>query len=467
MLFKQNFNVGTYHHTKPLMSNPSENERVDILIRDQKVAFVSLQFTDISGMVKHQTIPVAEFAAAVDHGIWFDGSSIEGFARIAESDMYLLPDVSTFQVIPYERGEDTTTARVICDTYTPDGKAFPGDPRHVLRRVVAEARAMGYEYMTGPEPEFFLFKRDALGRPTTEPHDQAGYFDISTDLGTDIRRQMVNALQGMGIEVEALHHEVAPGQHEIDFRYGEALPTADHVCTLKQVVKAIAQRNGLYATFMPKPLQGLNGSGMHIHQSLVDVKTGKNLFADTESEYGLSGLALSFIAGILEHAPAFAAVVAPTVNSYKRLVPGYEAPVYISWARTNRSALIRVPRINPQRPQATRIELRCPDPSANPYLAFAVVLKAGLDGIRRGLRAPEPAEEDLYHLDAARIAERQLKTLPGSLGDALEALEQSDLLVEALGPHVYERFLEAKWREWNEYRLHVTPWETERYLSVL
>lgn len=449
------------------MSNTNDYERVEAVIHDQKVAFISLQFTDISGMVKHQTIPVTEFAGAVDHGVWFDGSSIEGFARIAESDMYLAPDLSTFRIIPYDRGEGTTTARVICDSYTPDGQPFPGDPRHVLRRAVAEARAMGYDYLTGPEPEFFLFKRDSAGRPTTEPHDDAGYFDISTDLGTDIRRQMVNALMSMGIEVEALHHEVAPGQHEIDFRYGPALPTADHVCTLKQVVKAVAQRNGLYATFMPKPLAGMPGSGMHIHQSLVDVETGANLFASPDSDYGLSDLALSFIAGVLEHAPAFTAVVAPTVNSYKRLVPGYEAPVYISWARTNRSALVRVPRINPRRPQATRIELRCPDPSSNPYLAFAVTLMAGLDGIRRGLRAPEPAEEDLYHLDAARISEQQLKTLPGSLGEALTALEQSDLMAETLGPHVVERFLEAKWREWNDYRLCVTPWETDRYLSVL
>jgi glutamine synthetase len=320
--------------------------------------------------------------------------------------------------------------------------------------------------MTGPEPEFFLFKRDAMGRATAEPHDEAGYFDVSTDLGTNIRRKMVNALSAMGIQVEALHHEVAAGQHEIDFRYDDALKTADNVVTLKVVIKAIAQINGLYATFMPKPIAGINGSGMHVHQSLIDRKTGKNAFMAPGSEHGLSDLALSFIAGILEHAPALSAVIAPTVNSYKRLVPGYEAPVYISWAHTNRSALIRIPRINPKRPQSTRVELRCPDPSANPYLAFAVILKAGLDGVKRGLQPPKPAEEDLYHLEAHHIAERQLKTLPGSLGEALALLEQSELMREALGAHVYQRFIEAKRQEWDEYRLFVSQWELDRYLGI-
>ncbi|MDQ4076283.1 MAG: type I glutamate--ammonia ligase [Chloroflexota bacterium] len=449
------------------MSQQSERyERVQKIIEESNVAFINLQFTDIVGMVKNQTIPVSQFGEAVDHGVWFDGSSIEGFARIAESDMYLMPDLDTFSLIPWEQDADTTTARVICDVFTPDGSPFPGDPRHVLRRVLNEAREMGYEYMTGPEPEFFLFERDERGHPVPFPHDDASYFDVSTDLGTSIRRQMVNALEEMGIEVEALHHEVAPGQHEIDFRYGDALSTADHVVSLRVAVKAIAQQNGLYATFMPKPIAGINGSGMHVHQSLIERETGKNAFVDQESEYGLSDVALSFIAGILEHAPGLAAVVAPTVNSYKRLVPGYEAPVYISWARTNRSALIRVPRINPNRPQSTRVELRCPDPSSNPYLAFAVILKAGLDGVRRNLQAPEPAEEDLYHLNPERLAERQLKTLPGSLGEALDRLQQDEVIAEALGPHVYERFLEAKRQEWDAYRLFVSQWELERYLGV-
>ncbi len=449
------------------MAQPSEQyEDIQKIIQKSDVAFINLQFTDIVGMVKNQTIPVGQFEEAVDHGVWFDGSSIEGFARIAESDMYLMPDLDTFRVIPWERAEGTATARVICDVFTPDGRPFPGDPRYVLRRVLDEARAMGYEYMTGPEPEFFLFERDERGHPVALPHDDASYFDVSTDLGTSIRRKMVNALMAMGMEVEALHHEVAAGQHEIDFRYGDALTTADNVVTLRVAVKAIAQQHGLYATFMPKPIAGINGSGMHIHQSLMDRASGKNAFVDTDSEYGLSDLALSFIAGILEHAPGLAAVVAPTVNSYKRLVPGYEAPVYISWARTNRSALIRVPRINAHRPQSTRVELRCPDPSSNPYLAFAVILKAGLDGIKRGLHAPEPAEEDLYHLNAERIAERQLHTLPGSLGEALDRLQQNPLMAEALGPHVYERFLEAKRQEWDDYRLDVSAWELARYLGV-
>lgn len=437
-------------------------EQVQKLIDDNQVAFINLQFIDIMGMVKNQTIPVSEFAEAIDHGIWFDGSSIGGFARVAESDMYLMPDLDTFAIIPWERGPDTTTARVICDTFTPNGYPFPGDPRHVLRKVIEECRGYGYEYMIGPEAEFFLFLRNAAGQPTAQPHDEAGYFDVSTDLGTNIRRKMVNALSEMGIQVEALHHEVAPGQHEIDIHYDKALKTADNVTTLKVAVKAIAQQSGLYATFMPKPITGIAGSGMHVHQSLIDLKTGENVFVDSEGEYGLSKIALSFIAGLLDHAAAISAVVAPTVNSYKRLVPGYEAPVSISWARTNRSALIRIPRINPRRPQATRIELRNPDPSANPYLAFAVILKAGLDGIKRNLTPPEPAEEDLYHINPYL----QLKNLPSSLDEALDALKNDDLIASALGPHVYERFMEAKRQEWAEYRLSVTQWELDRYLRV-
>ncbi|MCB0077704.1 MAG: type I glutamate--ammonia ligase [Anaerolineales bacterium] len=441
-------------------------EEIQTIIDDENIRYVNLQFTDIVGMVKNQTIPISQFAEAVDHGVWFDGSSVEGFARIAESDMYLMPDLETFSIIPWDRGAETTTARVICDVFTPDGDPFPGDPRYVLRRAVAEAEAMGVDYMTGPEPEFFLFERDEQGNPRPLPHDNAGYFDVSTDLGTVIRRHMVNAIENMGIEVEALHHEVAAGQHEIDFRYGDALRTADNVVTLRIAVKAIAEQLGLYATFMPKPIAGINGSGMHVHQSLLDRESGANLFSDPDAEYGLSEMALQFIAGLLDHAPGLAAIVAPTVNSYKRLVPGYEAPVYISWARTNRSALIRVPRINPHRPQATRVELRCPDPSANPYLAFTVMLAAGLDGIRRKLTPPTPAEEDLYHLTPERLAERQLQTLPGSLGEALEALKANTLVQEALGPHIYERFFEAKQQEWDSYRLHVSAWEHDRYLRI-
>jgi glutamine synthetase len=435
------------------------------VIAEANVRFVNLQFTDIVGHVKTVTIPVEAFDEAVEHGVWFDGSSIEGFVRIAESDMYLVPDLTTFAVIPWDRGENTT-ARVICDVFTPEGEPFAGDPRHVLRRVQREAEEMGLRYFTGPEPEFFLFHRDAAGHPILEPHDQAGYFDVPTDLGVDVRRQMVNALEQLGITVEAAHHEVAVGQHEIDFRYDDALRTADNVVTLRVAVKAIAQRNGLYASFMPKPVAGINGSGMHVHQSLVSSESGQNAFVDRDSDYGLSALALQFIAGQLTHARAFAAVVAPTVNSYRRLVPGFEAPVYVSWARNNRSALIRVPRVSPGRPQSTRCELRCPDPSANPYLAFAVMLASGLDGIKRGLYPPTPAEEDLYHLDDARLAERNLQTLPGSLGEALEIMRQDDVVAGALGQHVFERFVEAKQQEWDESRLHVSSWEIERYFGT-
>lgn len=434
-------------------------------IEERGVRFVNMQFTDISGHVKNITIPVHAFDDAVEHGVWFDGSSIEGFVRIAESDMYLVPDLATFAVIPWEHS-DNTTARVICDVFTPDGEPFAGDPRYVLRRALAEAEAMGYRYLTGPEPEFFLFHRDATGKPLLEPHDQAGYFDVSTDLGIDVRRQMVDALQSLGITVEAAHHEVAIGQHEIDFRYGDALRTADNVVTLRVAVKAVAQRNGLYASFMPKPIAGVNGSGMHVHQSLARVADGQNAFVDTASPFGLSDTALQFLAGQLEHARAFAAVVAPLVNSYKRLVPGFEAPVYVSWARNNRSALIRVPRVSPGRPQSTRVELRCPDPSANPYLAFAVMLASGLDGIRRGLTPLPAAEEDLYHLDQAALSARSLQTLPGSLGEALTCLSEDAVVAEALGSHVYERFLESRRQEWDESRLHVSSWETERYFTT-
>ncbi|GAP62412.1 glutamine synthetase [Ardenticatena maritima] len=439
-------------------------EEIWARIEAENVRFIRLQFTDIVGHVKNVTIPVEKLEDAITHGVWFDGSSIEGFARVAESDMYLKPDLSTFAILPWERREQAT-ARIICDVYTPHGDPFPGDPREVLRRALAEAAELGFGYQTGPEPEFFLFKRDASGRPILEPHDGAGYFDESTDLGLDVRRQMVNALQALGIEVEATHHEVAPGQHEIDFRYDDALRTADNVVTLRIAVKTISQRNGLYASFMPKPISGINGSGMHTHQSLVRLETGENAFVDPHGEYGLSAIARWFIAGQLAHARALSAVVAPTVNSYKRLVPGYEAPVYVSWARFNRSALIRVPSISTGRWQSTRVELRSPDPSANPYLAFAAMLAAGLDGIRRQLEPPPPAEEDLFHLDARRLS-RPLELLPNSLAEALDALESDEVIASALGPHLLSRFIEAKRREWDDYRAHVSTWEIERYFEI-
>lgn len=439
------------------------NESIRAIVADQRIEFINLQFTDIVGMVKNVTIPTRQLDDCLDHGVWFDGSSIEGFARIAESDMFLVPDLDSFAPIPWDQAAGFPTARMICDVYTPDGKPFAGDPRYILKQAVDAAARRGMVYNVGPELEFFLFKTDTNGRPLPDPHDVAGYFDVSTDMATHIRRQMVRALAEFGIEVEAAHHEVAIGQHEIDFQYGPALRTADHTVTFRTTLKAIAQQQGLHATFMPKPIAGINGSGMHVHQSLSDSTTGRNLFYDANEPYGLSATARHFIAGLLAHAKGMIAILAPLVNSYKRLVPGYEAPVYLSWGRTNRSALVRVPRISPQRPHATRIELRCPDPSCNPYLAFAVMLKAGLDGIERKLPLPEAAEEDLYHVDPRA---RALETLPGSLGEALAELERDQVIGEALGPHVLERFVEAKTQEWDSYRLAVSQWELDRYLAV-
>jgi glutamine synthetase len=429
-----------------------------------RVRFVNLQFTDVVGLVKSVTIPGHQLEDCIDHGKWFDGSSIEGFARIAESDMYLDPDLSTFSLIPWERGQDTT-AKVICDVFTPEGEPFPGDPRYVLRRALREAEALGYRFNTGPELEFFLLQLNSDGSVSLEPHDEGGYFDLSTDLASQVRKEMVNALQALGITVETSHHEVATGQHEIDFQYDDALKTADNAVTFRYTLKAVARKFGLHATFMPKPLYGINGSGMHTHMSLSDLDSGRNLFSDPNDEYGLSDLAKRFAAGVLTHARGMSGVLAPLVNSYKRLVPGYEAPVYVSWARVNRSALIRVPKISAGKPQSARIELRCPDPSCNPYLAFAVMLRAGLDGIQRNLPVPAPVEENLYEFDSGMLARHNVQTLPGSLREALDELERDELVRDTLGPHVYERFVEAKRQEWEDYRLRVTPWEIERYLE--
>jgi glutamine synthetase len=432
-------------------------------VQQEQIRFVNLQFTDVVGMVKSVTIPADRLEDAIDHGKWFDGSSIEGFARIAESDMFLVPDLDTFAPIPWDRSSDKT-ARIICWVYNPNGDLFPGDPRAVLLRALDEARALGYSCNTGPELEFFLLRPDAQGKIAPLPHDQAGYFDFSTDLANDVRKEMMNVLEEMGIRVETSHHEVAAGQHEIDFEYDDALRSADNSVTFKYTLKAIAQKHGLHATFMPKPMFGTNGSGMHVHQSLISVD-GQNAFADPNDDYGLSDLARHFIAGQLAHARGMCAVLAPLVNSYKRLVPGYEAPVYISWARVNRSSLIRVPRISGGKLRATRLELRCPDPSCNPYLAFAVMLRAGLDGVRRRLPLPEPVEENLYAFDEGDLAKRQIAMLPGSLGEALEDLKRDELVQDALGAHVYERFLEAKTMEWDQYRMDVSPWEIARYLE--
>ena len=432
-------------------------------VQDERVRFINLQFTDVVGMVKSVTIPAEKLDDAVRDGTWFDGSSIEGFARIAESDMYLVPDLDTFALIPWERGEDVT-ARMICWIYSPNGDLFPGDPRAVLYRATEEARQLGYTYNTGPEIEFFLLRPDETGRVIPAPHDKGGYFDFSTDLASAVRKDMMNVLEAMGIRVENSHHEVAAGQHEIDFEYDEALRSADNSVTLKYALKAVAQKHGLHATFMPKPVFGTAGSGMHIHQSLFRVE-GQNAFVDSNDDYGLSDVAKHFIAGQLHHARAMSAVLAPLVNSYKRLVPGFEAPVYISWARVNRSSLIRVPRATSAKLKSTRIELRCPDPSCNPYLAFAVMLKCGLDGVRRRLPLPEPVEENLYAFDEGDLVKRQIAMLPGSLGEALDELRRDEVVQDALGAHVFERFLEAKGMEWDQYRMYVSPWEIDRYLE--
>ncbi|MDQ5865150.1 MAG: type I glutamate--ammonia ligase [Chloroflexota bacterium] len=438
----------------------------DILARaeKEKIRFVNLQFTDLMGIVKSVAIPLHQFEDACVNGKWFDGSSIEGFARIAESDMFLVPDLSTWAVMPWERTEEST-ARAICWVYNPNGDLFEGDPRHVLARALDYAAALGYKLNTGPELEFFLF-RMVNGKPTEETHDMGGYFDLTGDMGADVRKDMVNALEGMGIKVETSHHEVARGQHEIDFEYAHALTTADSAVTLKYTLKAIAARHGLHCTFMPKPIFGINGSGMHTHQSLAGLDDPTNKFADADDPYGLSPIAKQYIAGQLKHARGMCAVLAPLVNSYKRLVPGYEAPVYISWARTNRSALIRVPKNRPGKPQAARVELRCPDPSANPYLAFAVMLRAGLEGIEKGYEAPDPVEENLYHFDESERVRRNIQTLPGSLDEALREMEKDELVRETLGDHITERLLEAKRAEWDDFRMRVTQWEIDRYLDI-
>lgn len=445
------------------VERPTSEAAILELCAKEQVRFIDLQFIDILGIVKSVTIPTSQLKDTFEHGKWFDGSSVEGYLRIAESDMYLKPDLRSFRVIPWTRGNNTT-ARIICNVYTPDGKRFEGDPRNVLARQIEAAKALGFAFNTGPELEFFLFKSNDPTAPTPLPHDQGGYFDLSTDLASHVRQDMVNALEDLGIEVETSHHEVAQGQHEIDFKYDDALTTADNCVTFKYALKAVAQKYDLYCTFMPKPIFGVNGSGMHTHMSLF--KDGDTAMYDPADPYGLSKTAKHFIAGVLHHARAMSAILSPTVNSYKRLVPGYEAPVYVSWARNNRSALIRVPRINPAATKATRVELRCPDPTTNPYLAFACMLAAGLDGVKRELAPPSPVEENLYHMGADERAARDIPSLPGSLGEALEALSQDELLKETLGEHVYTRFMDTKTAEWDEYRKAVTQWELDRYLAT-
>jgi len=435
-------------------------------IQEDRVKFVSLQFTDVTGAVKSVDIPIERVEGALEDGVWFDGSSVEGFARIQESDMRLVLDTNTYAVLPWTP-QELRRARVFCDIYLPNGAPFPGDPRGTLKRTLKKVEARGWTYNVGPEPEFFLFRRNGVQSIHPVPHDVGGYFDFSAvDEAVRVRTELMDALAGMGLDVEMGHHEVALGQHEIDFRYADALRTADNILTLKYTVKAIAAQYGLVASFMPKPIFGINGSGMHCHQSLFDTQ-GENLFFDPHDEYNLTRLAYGFIAGQLHHARALAAVVSPTINSYKRLVPGYEAPVYVGWAQINRSALIRIPRYTPGREKGARAELRFPDPSANPYLALTVMLAAALDGIDNNLPCPEPLNNvNVYHLTPEERVAMNILELPGSLAEALRELEKDTVLQEALGQDTYEAFYRAKWAEVDEYRMRVTDWEVERYLEV-
>jgi glutamine synthetase len=460
------------------VNRPTEAQHLLQKARQSGVRFINLEFTDIVGLAKCVTIPVEQLPDTLLHGKWFDGSSIEGVARAVETDMYLRPDLDTFALVPW-RGATTSAdtagglARLICDVLLPTGAPFDGDPRAVLASALDEAARRGYRYEVAPELEFFLVPREELesaarlSRQQPLTHDRNGYFDLTTDRAADVRREIVAALGSMGIAIESSHHEVAPGQHEIDFVPGNALRIADALVTARYVIKAIAERNELRATFLPKPFFGLNGSGMHIHQQLVRLRDGANALVDSDDpEYGLSRVARQFIAGQLAHARGMCALLAPLVNSYKRLVPGFEAPVMVSWGRFNREALVRVPRAASGMPGGERIELRSPDPSCNPYLAFALMLRAGLDGIARDLPLPPPVEEDLYELDAASRLRRNIALLPRSLGEALDALRADQIMREALGETITEWFLDAKQCEWDEYRTHVYAWELERYLPV-
>ncbi len=442
---------------------PEERQVMDRIAEDG-VEFLRLQFTDILGTVKNVSIPASQAEKALREGIYFDGSSIEGFVRIQESDMRLEPDPETFAIIPWRSKENGEAARLICDVIdTSTGEPFVGDPRYVLRRALERAREMGYTLNVGPEPEFFVFEKNEDGRATTITHDAGGYFDLAPkDLASDLRREIIVNLESMGFETEASHHEVAEGQHEIDFKYDDGLTTADNIATFQSVVRATAELHDLHATFMPKPIAHINGSGMHTHLSLFTTD-GENAFYDGTDEFDLSSVAYKFLAGILDHARAITAVANPTVNSYKRLVPGYEAPVYIAWSDVNRSALVRMPAT--RAPAASRIELRSPDPSSNPYLAIAVMLHAGLDGIERDLEAPDPVRENIYEFDEAKREEYGIETLPANLGDAIDALEADDVIWNALGNHVAEKFVEAKRKEFAEYRAEVSEWERERYLE--
>lgn len=439
-----------------------DKEQVIKTVKEQDVKFIRLWFTDVMGQLKSFAITASEIEKALENGMGFDGSSITGYQDIEESDMIAMPDPATFQILPW-RPQEQKVARMICDVLTPEKEPYEGDPRYVLRRALKRAADMGFDhYYVGPELEFFYFKNSE----STEILDQGGYFDLTPlDVASDLRRDTVLACEQMGIKIEYSHHEVGPSQHEIDMRFDDALKMADDAMTYRLIVKEIAYRHGVYATFMPKPLFGENGSGMHTHQSLF--KGDENAFFDANDKYFLSDTAKGFIAGLLKHAREISAVFAQWVNSYKRLVPGYEAPVYVAWSRRNRSALVRVPMYHPGQEKATRCEFRSPDPACNPYLTFAVMLQAGLEGIEQGYQLEDPMELNLYELTDEERAKMGVQTLPESLGEAISIAEKSELLKKALGDHVFSRFIELKKKEWNDYRVQLTQWELDRYLSVL
>jgi glutamine synthetase len=443
-------------------SEPEARREALKRLQDENVDFLLLWFTDIEGHLKSFAVTPSEVEEALNDGMGFDGSSITGFNAIEESDMVAIPDPSTFQLMPAREGE-MKMARMICDIVTPDGNPYEGDPRYVLRRALERMRALGFDtFNVGPELEYFLFENDK----GTETLDEGGYFAMTTlDAASGLRQETVHALESMGIPIEYVHHEVGPSQHEIDMRFAPALEMADHTVTYRLIVKEIAKKAGFHATFMPKPIFGENGSGMHTHQSLFT--DGRNAFFDGDDQWHLSAVGKAFIAGQLRHAREIAAIFAQWVNSYKRLVPGYEAPVYVAWSQRNRSALIRIPLYKPGSEQATRAEIRCPDPACNPYLTFATLLHAGLEGIEQGYELPEPMETNLYHLTPEQRRQRGIVSLPETLGEAIDALAKSDLARKALGPHIFDRYIELKRKEWDEYRVQLTGWELDRYLSVL
>ncbi len=438
-------------------------EEIMQIIEDENIQFFRLQFVDIFGFMKNVALPKSQIEKALDGNIMFDGSSIDGFVRINESDMYLKPDYNTFTKLPWRNKDGVAAARIICDVYKSNGQPFEGCPRVNLKRVLAESREMGYTMNVGTEAEFFLFEKDEDGLPTTITSDVAGYFSLDPeDMGNDCRREIIETLEKMGFEIEASHHEVAEGQHEINFKYADALTAADNTVTFKWVVKSIASRYGMYATFMPKPIFGINGSGMHTNQSLFNLD-GTNAFFDESDPLQLSKVAYSYIAGCLKNARAFAAVTNPLVNSYKRLVPGYEAPVYCAWSASNRSALIRIPA---SRGLSTRTEIRCPDPTCNPYLAFAMMLNSGLEGVKNNLTPPPGVNRDIFKMTSAQMDEEGIVVMPASLKEAVEELKVSSIGRSTLGPHIFDKYIEAKEKEWDNFRTAVTDWELDEYLSV-